>query len=293
MSGKVGLIGLGSIGHPLAVNMIGKGFDVHGYRRSSMAEFEKAGGTPATSPKAVAQVCDVIAMVLPGEHETEEVLFGAEGLLAAGRKGLIIIDLSTYPLTDKEAFARRVADTGSSLMDAPISGVPTMVAARGGIIFASGDKDAYDRAKPVYDAMSDKAFYLGKFGDGLKMKFVANTLVSIHILATAEALALGRKAGLDGDLMVKVLSPSAATSLQFQVRAPLMMKKQYEPVLAATSVLSKDVPLFQAFAKAMGCNTPLLDVCETFYTRALGTPWESKDVASIIELYAQDNQQEL
>ena len=289
MSQQVGLVGLGSIGQPLAVNMLGKGLDVHGYRRSSMADFEKVGGKPSASPKAIAEQCDIIAMVLPGEHETEEVLFGAQGILAAGRKGLVIIDLSTYPLADKEAFAKRVTDAGSSMIDAPLSGVPSMVSARNGIIFASGDKEAFEKSKHVFDAMSDKAFYLGKFGDGIKMKFIANTLVSIHILAAAEALALGVKAGLDRDTMVKVLSPSAATSLQFQVRAPLMMKKQYEPVMAATSVLSKDVPTFVEFAKAMDASTPLLEVAEQFYTRALGTEWESKDVASIIELYAQDN----
>lgn len=289
MTQKVGLIGLGSIGHPLAVNMIAKGLEVHGYRRSPMTEFAAAGGKPAASPKAVAEACDIIAMVLPGEHETQEVLFGAQGLLASGRKGLIIIDLSTYPLGEKEAFATRVQEAGSSMMDCPLSGVPSMVAARNGIIFASGEKYAFEKSKHVFEGMSDKFFYLGKFGDGLKMKFVANTLVSIHILAAAEALAMGVSAGLDRELMVKVLSPSAATSLQFQVRAPLMMKKQYEPVLAATSVLSKDVPMFIEFAKAMGASTPLLEVAEKFYSRALGTPWESKDVASIIELYAQDN----
>ncbi|MBM3608589.1 MAG: NAD(P)-dependent oxidoreductase [Alphaproteobacteria bacterium] len=289
MSQKVGLVGLGSIGHPLAVNMIAKGLEVHGFRRSSMAEFEKAGGKPAASPKAIAEQCDIIAMVLPGEDETEDVLFGANGILASGRKGLVIIDLSTYALADKEGYAKRVAAAGSCMIDAPLSGVPSMVAARNGIIFASGEKSAYEASKHVFDAMSDKAFYLGKFGDGLKMKFIANTLVSIHILAAAEALALGVKAGLDRDTMVKVLSPSAGTSLQFQVRAPLMMKKQYEPVMAPTSILSKDVPMFVEFAKAMGASTPLLEVAEQFYTRALGTPWENKDVASIIELYAQDN----
>jgi len=289
MTQKVGLIGLGSIGHPLAVNMIAKGLEVHGYRRSPMTEFEAAGGKPAASPKAIAETCDIIAMVLPGEHETEEVLFGPQGILAAGRKELIIIDLSTYPLGDKQAFAARVQEAGSFMMDCPLSGVPSMVAARNGIIFASGEKEAFEKSRHVFEAMSDKCFYLGKFGDGLKMKFVANTLVSIHILAAAEALALGVAAGLDRDTMVKVLSPSAGTSLQFQVRAPLMMKKQYEPVMAPTSILSKDVPVFIDFAKSMGAKTPLLEVAERFYTRALGTPWESKDVASIIELYAQDN----
>ena len=293
MSKKVGLIGLGAIGHPLAVNMIGKGLEVHGYRRSAMDAFVAAGGKPAASPKALAETCDIVLMVLPSEHDVEQVIFGDNGVLAAGKKGLPIVDLSTLPIKEKDSIHARVAEAGCEFLDSPISGVPQMVSDRAGIIFASGSKAAYDAHKDVFDAMSDKAFYLGAFGTGTKMKFIANTLVSIHILAAAEALALGVKAGLDRDMMVKVLSPSAGTSLQFQVRAPLMMQQQYEPVLAATSILSKDIPQFVQFAEDLDCPTPLLHVARDFYVRALDTPWAEKDVASIIELVAEDNKMKL
>lgn len=293
MTKKVGLIGLGSIGHPLAVNMIAKGLEVHGYRRSAMDAFEAAGGKPAVSPKALGESCDIILTILPGEKDVEAVLFGDQGVLASGRKGLVIVDLSTLPMGNKDENLKRVEAAGCDLMDSPISGVPSMVANRAGIIFASGKKPAYDAHTDVFEAMSDKAFYLGDYGTGSKMKFIANTLVSIHILAAAEALALGVKAGLDRDLMVKVLSPSAATSLQFQTRAPLMMKRQYEPVLAPTSILSHDVPQFVKFAEDLGCPTPLLHVARDYYVRALETEWAEKDVAAIIELVAEDNKMKL
>lgn len=293
MACKVGLIGLGAIGHPLAVNMIGKGLEVHGYRRSSMDAFVAAGGKAAASPKALAETCDIVITVLPGEHEVEAVVFGDDGLLSAGRKGLAIVDLSTLPIGDKESIRDRVEAAGSDFLDSPISGVPQMVSDRAGIIFASGPKAAYEKYKDVFDAMSDKAFYLGEFGTGTKMKFIANTLVSIHILAAAEALALGVKAGLDRDLMVKVLTPSAGSSLQFQVRAPLMMKQQYEPVLAPTAILSQDVPQFVKFAEDLECPTPLLHAASAYYARAVGTQWEHKDCAAIIELVAEDNKMKL
>ncbi|MGE3246696.1 MAG: NAD(P)-dependent oxidoreductase [Beijerinckiaceae bacterium] len=293
MAKKVGLIGLGAIGQPLAANMIAKGIEVHGYRRSAMDAFVAAGGKPAASPKALGESCDIVCTVLPSEHDVEAVLFGENGVLASGRKGLPIVDLSTLPIPDKDSIRAKVEAAGCELMDSPISGVPQMVANRAGIIFASGSKAVFDANKDVFDAMTDKAFYLGEFGTGTKMKFVANTLVSIHILAAAEALALGVKAGLDRDLMVKVLSPSAGSSLQFQVRAPLMMNKQYEPVLAPTSLMSKDIPQFLQFADDLGCPTPLLHVAAEYYTRALETPWAEKDVASIIELVAEDNKMKL
>lgn len=289
MTNKVGIVGLGSIGLPIAANIMAKGFEVHGYRRSAMDAFAAAGGRPSASPKAMADACDVIVTVLPDLAAVEEAICGPNGILASGRKGLTIIELSTLPMSGKQALADKVAAAGCTLMDCPISGVPQMIKERAGILFVSGPKPAFEAAKDVFDGVTDKVFYLGEFGAGTKMKFIANSLVSIHILAAAEALALGVKAGLDRDLMVKVLTPSAAGSLQFQVRAPLMMQKKYEPVLAATSILSHDVPMFTQFADELGCEVPLLRVAEDYYKRALGTEWENKDVASIIEIVAEAN----
>lgn len=289
MGRRVGIIGLGSIGLPIALNMMKSQLEVHGYRRSAMTDFETSGGKPALSPKALALTCDVVVTVLPDLAAVEEAICGPNGILAAGRKNVTIIDLSTLPLSGKLSLADRVTQAGCCFMDCPISGVPQMIRERAGILFVSGDKSVFESTRDVFDGISDKVFYLGELGAGTKMKFIANSLVSIHILAAAEALAMGVKAGLDRDLMVKVLTPSAAGSLQFSVRAPMMMMKKYEPVLAATSVLSHDVPMFTQFADELGCAAPLLRVAEDYYKRALGTEWENKDVAAIIEIVAQAN----
>ena len=288
MSAPVGLIGLGAIGLPLAENLIGKGFEVHGYRRSAMHEFERAGGRPARSPRAIAEACDVIVTVLPEYKDVREVLEGPNGALGAGRKDLVVVELSTLAMKEKEALRAAVEAAGGAMLDAPISGVPRMVRDRAGIVFASGDKGAFDRSKPALDGMTDKAFYLGAFGVGTKMKFVANTLVGIHILATAEAMALGVKAGLDPDVMVKVLSPSGATSLQFQVRSPMMAQRKYDPVLAPHSLLIKDLDKITEFARELGCPAPLLRVAHDYFTRAGQTEWRETDVASIFEIVAKE-----
>jgi 3-hydroxyisobutyrate dehydrogenase len=288
MSARVGLIGLGAIGLPLAANFVDKGFEVHGYRRGAMDELQALGGHPAVSPRAIGEACDVIVTVLPSYAAVREVLEGPNGVLRSGRKGLAVVELSTLAMKEKEALRAAVEGAGSIMIDAPLSGIPRMVKDRAAIIFASGDKAAYDRVKPVLDAMTDKALYLGPFGVGTKMKFVANTLVGIHILATAEALALGVKAGLDLDLMVKVLSPSAATSLQFQVRAPLMAQQKYEPVLAPHPLLVKDLDKITAFADELGCPAPLVHVARAYFQRACESEWRDKDVASIFEIVAQE-----
>lgn len=207
MTTTAGVIGLGSIGLPIAVNMMARALEVHGYRRSAMTEFVAAGGVPAVSPKAMAQTCDVIVTVLPDLGAVEEAICGANGILAAGRKGITSVDLSTLPMSGKEALAAKVSAAGCTLMDCPISGTPPMISARAGILFVSGDKAAFERHKAVFEGITDKVFYLGAFGAGTKMKFIANSLVSIHILAAAEALAMGVKAGLDRDLMVEGSGP--------------------------------------------------------------------------------------
>ena len=293
MTTKVGLIGLGAIGHPLAVNLIEKGFDVVGYRRGAMDAFVAAGGTPAESPRHIGETCDAILTVLPSAAAVRDVLEGDDGILSAGRAGLTIVELSTLPMPDKEALRDMVVSAGSTLLDSPLSGVPKMVADRAAIIFASGDKPAYDRHQAVFEGMSDKSFFLGEFGVGTKMKFVANSLVGIHILAAAEAMAMGIKAGLDRDLMVKVLSPSAGTSLQFQVRAPLMADQKYDPVLAPNTILGKDLQTISDFADELGCAAPLTKIATDYFKRSLDTEWAEKDVASIIELVAQENDQTL
>jgi 3-hydroxyisobutyrate dehydrogenase-like beta-hydroxyacid dehydrogenase len=289
MSTKVGLIGLGAIGHPLAVNLLAKGFEVHGYRRGAMDAFVRAGGTPAASPRAIGESCDVILTVLPRYEDVREVLEGPAGVFASGRKGLVIVELGTLALPQKEALRAAAERAGGTLLDSPLSGVPKMVESRAAIIFASGDKAAYERFKPVFDGLSDKAFYLGPFGTGTKMKFVANALVGIHILAAAEAMALGIKAGLDRDLMVKVLTPSAGGSLQFQVRAPLMAERRYDPVLAPHTVLGKDLVTIAEFADQLGCPAPLTHAARDYFKRALESALKDKDVASVFELVAAES----
>jgi L-threonate 2-dehydrogenase len=288
MHERVGLIGLGAIGLPLAVNFIAKGFEVHGYRRSPMHEFQGIGGRPAASPRAIAEACDVVVTVLPSYEDVREVLEGQHGVLRSGRTDLVIIDLSTLAMREKEALRAVVEKAGSVMLDAPLSGVPKMVKDRVSIIFASGDKAAYDRTTPVFEGMTDKSFYLGPFGVGTKMKFAANTLVGIHILATAEAMALGIKAGLDPELMVKVLSPSGGTSLQFQVRAPIMAQRKYEPVLAPHPLIVKDLIKIAEFADELGCPAPLTHVARDYFQRACDSEWRDTDVASIFEIVARE-----
>lgn len=286
---KVGLIGLGAIGQPLSINLIEQGYQVYGYRRSAMDDFVRAGGIAASSPKQIAENCDIIITVLPSPEALLETVSGEDGLLAADRKGLTLIELGSFLPSIKETVRAQLAQAGHAMIDAPILGVPFMVAKREGIIFISGENEVYEQCKAVFDALSDKAFYVGEFGVGMKMKFVANSLVGIHILAAAEAMAMGLKAGLDKDILLKIIPESAATSVQFDVRAPMMANKEYEPARAACALLQKDLAGIVDFLDELECNNPLTRVANEYFQRTKEMGLTDKDCAAVIEVVAKEN----
>jgi 3-hydroxyisobutyrate dehydrogenase-like beta-hydroxyacid dehydrogenase len=288
MEGAVGLIGLGAIGLPAAKNLIERGFRVYGYRRSSMTEFAEAGGRPVTSPRELAGQCSVIITCLPNAQALEEVTVGANGVLAAGRQDLVIVDLSMLKLSDKERMRDFVARGNGTFLDAPLSGLPVMVKQRTAVIFVSGDERVYEIAKPALDGITDKALYLGEFGVGTKMKFAANLLVGVHILATAETLAMSAKAGLPLDQVIKILSPSAATSLQFQVRAPMMAQHNWDTALASVTLFLKDMETIAGFAEEMGCPAPLIHAARDYFARAVEQGLGEKDVAAVYAVVAKE-----
>jgi 3-hydroxyisobutyrate dehydrogenase-like beta-hydroxyacid dehydrogenase len=289
MDNAVGVIGLGAIGLPAAKNLIERGFQVHGYRRSNMAEFADAGGKPAASPRDLAKQCQVIITCLPDAKAVDEAIAGPNGVLSAGRKGLVIVELSTLKLSDKERMRDLVAQANGMLLDAPLSGLPNMVKQRTAVIFVSGDQQAYETAKPALEGITDKVLHLGEFGVGTKMKFAANLLVGVHILATAEVLAMSTKAKLPLEQVIKILSPSAATSFQFQARAPMMAQKNWETALASVGLFLKDMDTIAGFADEMGCPAPLIHTVRDYYARAVDQGLGEKDVAAVYAVVAKES----
>jgi 3-hydroxyisobutyrate dehydrogenase-like beta-hydroxyacid dehydrogenase len=254
-----------------------------------MDEFAAAGGRPAKSPRELAAQCSVIFTCLPNADALVEVITGPSGILAAGRRDVVVVDLSMLKLSDKERMRDAMARGNGSLLDAPLSGLPRMVKERTAVIFTSGDKGVYEIAKPALDGITDKALYLGEFGVGSKMKFAANLLVGVHILVAAETLALSAKAGLPLDQVIKVLSPSAASSLQFQVRAPMMAQQNWDTALASVTLFLKDLETIAGFADEIGCPAPLIHTVRDYYARAVEQGLGDKDVAAVYAVVAKES----
>ena len=212
------------------------------------------GGTPAASAGEAARGADIVLTSLPSVAALEATV---ASLLAGSRAGLVVAELSTLPIADKERCRDRLAAGGIVLLDCPLSGTGAQAATRDLAVYASGERARLrPRRAGVRATSRASCHYLGAFGNGSKMKFVANLLVAVHNVASAEAMVLGMKAGLDPDAIVKVIGSGAGTSRVFELRAPLMAKGAYEPPTMKIDVWQKDMAIIGEFARALGVPTP-------------------------------------
>lgn len=283
----VGMLGLGIMGSAMSPNLLAAGFRVIGFDVSAdrMAAFAAAGGTPAASPRAVAEAADIIISVLPSVKALDDVVAGADGILSAGRAGQILIEASTLPLEDKQRI-RAAAAPALMLLDCPLSGTGAQAVSKDLIVYASGDHAAIERCKAVFDGFARANHDLGEFGNGSKMKFVANLLVSIHNVAAAEAFVLGMKAGLDPEVIYRVVGDGAGGSRMFTVRGPQMIADVYEPATMKVDIWQKDMKIISDFAVGLNCPTPLLNACAPVYTTAMAHGRGAQDTASVCAVLA-------
>src|SRR5256714_12384395 len=201
----VGFVGVGKTGLPISENLIKSGYRVLGYRRSSLADFEKIGGVPARSPAEIGAQTNIVLACLPSSEALDEVMQGPTGLLKSARPGQIIVELGSHPVPDKQRHVAPLAAKGAAFLDGEVSGTPGMVAARKAVIYLAGDKEACAKAERTVRGFADSCLYFGAFGAASRVKLVNNLLVALNIAATAEAMALGLKAGVDVDLMINAI----------------------------------------------------------------------------------------
>ena len=224
---KIGFVGIGKIGLPICQNLIKAGFPVVGYRRSSLAAFEEAGGIAARSPADVGVQADIVFTCLPSDEALDEVVRGPQGLLGTARAGQIIVEFGSHPAAIKQQYVAPFADKGATFLDGEVSGTPGMVVARKGVIYLGGPAAAVKQVEPVVAAFADLCLHLGDFGTATKVKLVNNFLVALHIAGTAQAIALGLKTGVEKDLLIKAVATGSGGSTQFGIRAPWMAERRF------------------------------------------------------------------
>ena len=283
----IGIVGLGLLGSAVAARLRGGGHDVVGHDlvAEKVRALEALGGQAASSAEAVARAAEAVCVVLPSLAAVEDVVLGTRGLAAGGRAGQTIIQMSTISPVLAERLAREVGAKGLAFLDCPISGTSGMVARGDGIIFVGGERWVFDRWRPVLESVLPRAIYVGRPGQAMTLKLVANLLVALNSAAAAEALLMARRAGLDLELVLDVLTRSAATSRMLEVRGPLMARQEFPPQMKL-DLFMKDLHLIQEAARGVGAPLPLTDVAERLYAAALDAGHAGEDLAVVFTALA-------
>src|ERR1700735_3448290 len=280
----IGFVGVGKIGMPISENLIKSGHRVIGYRRHSLAEFEKIGGVPARSAAEVGAQADIVLSCLPSTEALDEVMHGPQGLTQSARPGQIVVELGSHPVPDKQRQIAPLKEKGAIFIDGEVSGTPGMVSARKGVIYLAGDADACKKVEGVVAAFADPCLYCGEFGAASRVKLVNNLLVAINIAATAEAMALGLKAGVDVPLMIKAIASGSGGSTQFGIRAPWMAERRFQPVQGSVEGLQHYFGMIGDFADSVSVATPLLDCVAPLYERFVAMGLGDNDVAAMVDV---------
>ena len=280
MQGTIGIIGLGIMGGAFARNLAAGGWKVIGYDIDAArnSEAKAAGAEIAHSAQALAETASDIITSLPTPRA---VLDTAQLIARADASGRTVVEASTLSLDDKMAFKAILEKAGHTALDCPMSGTGAQAAVKDLVVYASGDTGAIKRLEPAFLGFARKVHDLGPFGNGSKMKFIANHLVAIHNVAAAEAMVLAMKAGLDPHQTVEVIASGAGTSRVFELRAPMMADNNYLPATMRSSTWKKDLTVIGDFASALGCPAPLFTLSATLCEAVLASGRGAEDTAAI------------
>jgi putative dehydrogenase len=280
MDKHVGMIGLGIMGGAMARNLMERGWVVTGFdldpaRQDALRE---AGAVMATSAAAVAHAAPIVITSLPSPRAARDV---AQEIAAAGLSSRIVVETSTLAIADKLALRDTLQAAGHVPLDCPLSGTGAQAEKRDLVVYASGDGDAIERCGPVFADFARAAHDVGAFGNGSRMKFVANLLVAIHNVAAAEAMLVATRSGLDPEQVVQLAGAGAGGSRMFDMRAPMMARGEYRPATMRVSTWMKDMEIITAFAREAGAPTPLFDRTMPIYRAALAQGLGDADTAAV------------
>jgi L-threonate 2-dehydrogenase len=283
MDKTVGIVGLGIMGGAIAGNLVERGWHVIGFDvdPAKNAELAQAKVTIADSVAEVSRDAPIIMTSLPTPAAVRKV---AQEIVAAGQAGRIVVELSTLSLADKLDFQATLAQGGHIALDCPLSGTGAQAKMRDLVVYASGDGEAIKSCMGLFADFAKQSADLGRYGNGSRMKFVANHLVAINNVAAAEAMLLAERAGLDPKMVVDMVGPGAGGSRMFQLRAPMMVERVYEPATMKVSTWKKDMAIIAEFADDVGCETPLFTLTQPVYSEAMAMGLGDQDTASVFEV---------
>jgi len=238
----------------------------------------RAGVKVVQDAKAVAAEVPVIITSLPTPYALDTTV---KGIIAAGTPRRILIEAGTFTLADKMKAAEAMQAAGHVVLDCPVSGTGAQARVGDIVVYASGDAGTIRRLRPLFAAFSRGVYDLGAYGNGSRMKYVANLLVAIHNVASAEAMVLGMKAGLDPTVIHDLVTAGAGTSRVFELRAPMMVRNRYDEATMKISTWQKDMAVIGEYAAGAGCPTPLFSATLPIYAAAMSQGHGAHDTAAV------------
>lgn len=281
---RVGFIGLGLMGKPMARNLAAAGAEmmVHNRSQGSVDELAKEGMTPGSSPKAVAEACDVIITMLSDTPAVSAVLAGPDGVIEGLSEGKLMIDMGTTKVPETRRFAEAVEARGADYVDAPVSG-GTIGAENGTLtIMAGGADEAFARAQPFLLVLGQKITHVGAIGTGQIAKAANQVIVGLNIGAVAEALALARRAGADPARVREALSGGFADSRILEVHGQRMIDGAFQPGAKATTQ-RKDMDQALELAAQIGLEMPATSLSRDLYDKLIANGGAELDHSALIK----------
>ena len=278
--GAVGIVGLGIMGGSFAQNLVAAGWRVIGFdiapeRRRAMA---RAGVEIAADAGEVARKVKTIITSLPSPKALAATV---ETIVKAKVPRRVIVEASTFTLEDKAAAEAKLRKAGHVMLDCPMSGTGAQAKVKDLVVYASGETAEIKKLKAMFADFTRAVHDVGAFGNGSRMKYVANLLVAIHNVASAEAMVLGIKAGLPPQLIFDLIKTGAGNSRIFELRAPMMVKNDYGSPTMKIAVWQKDMDVIGGYARKIGVPTPMFDASSAIYTKARKSGYDDQDTAAV------------
>ncbi len=290
---RVGFIGLGRMGRPMARNLLRAGYRlvVYDRRPEAMAPLLEAGAEAAGGPLELARASDLVITMLPGDAEVLEVCAGQDGVCQGLRSGAVLVDMGTNHPDTARTLARAAARAGADFLDAPVSGGDVGAEQATLTIMVGGEAGVFERVRPVFEVLGRHVFHVGPVGMGQVFKLCNNLISAVQMVAVAEAFAVGRKFGADPGLLRQVIMVSSGRSPAVENRPPVPgilpeapASREYAPGFT-TELMAKDVGNFLRLAEAGKVPVPASALARQLYLMALGSGYGPKDYSVIGELF--------
>ena len=283
---RVAFLGLGIMGAPMAANLARAGIEVVAWNRTAARAEQLAGEhdnvTVAATPAQAAAATGVAISMVPDVPEVEQVLLGRDGAGEGLGNGDLAIDMSTIAPSASRSIAKRLGERGIALLDAPVTGSRPKAQDGTLTIMAGGSDEAFERARPLFEAMGELVLHVGPQGHGSMVKLINNTLAAVNAAALAEGLVLAQAAGVDAGKALEVIAAGSGESAMRRLKAEPMVSGDYEPLFKLGHML-KDVRHCLAEARALGVELPLAETAEPLYAAAQEQGLGGQDFAAVIE----------